>query len=134
MHQKEKPRRIDPNLVDQLVQKNKLSASLRHLHLLPVLHEAHKLGNDDTHPMLVYADTFQARAEADCVAMMVRSPDIDRDVKFPLLKFVPVIHEIGEKIRRLAGISNQHAVFRVAKFFGTKPERSIMLVRKILFL
>ena len=92
--QHEEPRRVRPDLLDQLTQRDDLAGPLRHPHALVAATQVHQLVEQDLKRVAVTADGGNRRLRPCHVALMISAPNVDHRVEPTIEKLVVVIGDI----------------------------------------
>src|SRR4051812_28747834 len=61
---------------------------------------------------------------------MIRAPDVDEQLP-ATVRFVPVIREVGEQVRRFTTGADDDLVFAVTELLGADPDRTVVVVRHL---
>src|SRR5262247_3825593 len=93
-HQEEKTRGIASDLLQNLFERYELTGSFAHADRLAAARELHHLNQNDLQDARLIAQSLHRRFQARHIAVMIRAPDIDKFIKFPL-ELVSVISDVA---------------------------------------
>src|SRR5262245_19609867 len=113
-HQEEKPRCVAPDFLQNLFERYELAGSFAHAARLAAAREMHHLNQNDLQDARFIAQSLHRRFQARYIAVMIRTPDIDKPIKFPL-ELVSVICDVTGEISKLAVAFDHGAVLVVAE-------------------
>ena len=123
----EPARRVDADLVEQVVERGDLAGALRHRPAVAALGEADQLHDDDLVGARIAAQQLPRELHARHVAVMVGPPDVDR----PVVVAADLVHVVGDvrgEVGPFAGRAPQDAVLVVAVGARAQPQRAVVLV------
>ena len=125
--------RVDTDLVDQLVEGDELSFSLRHLSPLAPFDQVDEAHHQRFEEVGVGAEGGDHCLEPGRVAMMVGAQHVDQQVE-PALELVPVVGDVGSEVGGLAVGPDQDPVLVVAEVSAPQPERFVAAIAVALLL
>ena len=122
------PRRVDADLVDQLVQEDHVAPALRDLLRLAALDDVHELVDQDLDALGVVAEHRRRGLEPADVAVMVGAENVDCAVEaaFQLVSHVGDIRRVVE-VRTVLG-TNQRAILVVPVRARARPDRPFRFI------
>src|SRR5215475_9633517 len=113
-HQEEKTRRVAPDFLQNLFEGYELAGSFAHADRFAAARELYHLNQNDLQDARFIAQSLHRRFQARHIAVMIRTPDIDKPIKFPL-ELVSVISDVAGEISNFAVAFNHGAVLVVAE-------------------
>ena len=97
----EEPRRVDADVVDQVVERDDLPLPLRHLDALAALDEVHKLHDQELERVGLASECAPRGLHPRHVSVVVRAPEVDEPIE-PAPLLVEVVRDVGGEVRVLA--------------------------------
>ena len=119
-------RRVDADLVQQLVEEDDVAASLRHLPRLAVLGQVDELIDEYLDPCGVVPDHRRERLEPRDVSVVIRTEHVDRALEPSEL--VADVRRVAGEVRRLAARPDEDAILVVPVRARPRPHRPVGLV------
>src|SRR5215475_3289373 len=113
-HQEEKMRRVATHFPQNLFERYELAGSFAHADRLAAARELHHLNQNELQDARLIAQSLHRRFQAQHIAVMIRTPDIDKPIKFPL-ELVSVISDVAGEISKLVVAFDHGAVLVVAE-------------------
>ena len=123
----EPARRVDADVVEQLVEGDEVAAALRHLRPLAAFDDVDEAHDQRLEALRVGAEGLDRGAHAGHVAMVVGAEDVDQPAE-AALELVPVVGDVGGEVGRFAVGPDQHPVLVVAEGRRAQPEGLVAAV------
>ena len=121
-------RRVDADLVDELVEEDDVAAPLRHLRGLAAAGQVHELVDEHLERVPRVTEHLRERLEPPDVAVVVGTEHVDEPVE-PLRELAPDVRRVRREVGRRAVRPDDDAVLVVAVQARARPERAVLLVR-----
>ena len=125
----EEARRVDADVVDQLVEGDEVAAALAHPPALAALDDADQLHDRRLEAIRVDAERRERRPHPRHVAVVVGAEHVDQPL-VPALELVEVVGDVGGEVGRLAVGADQDAVLVVAELGRAQPDRALAARRR----
>ena len=117
--------RVDPDQVDELLERDQVAGALGELDLLAVLHDLDHLADQDLEGLRrVVAGAGGHRAQPADVPVVVGAEEVEQPVE-AALPLVDVVGRVAGEVGQLAVGADQDPVLVVAEVGGPHPQRTV---------
>ena len=120
-------RRVDTDLVDELLERDHLAGALGHADRHAVPEQVDHLADDDF-GLARMAEHVSDRLNALDVAMVIGAEDVDAAVE-ATVELVFVVGDIGREVSVGTVCLYEHAILVVAEIGRPEPDRAVLLVQ-----